>query len=658
MFLILTVVISLVGYIFSTFPECFDISVAAQNGDLDKVKEIVQSGFDVNRVYGFGSPTRPTRVIELSLNHPKIVKFLIDSKAELSFYHPLDLYRDSVLFNAIKTGNPELVQLLLESKASILESIKWDWENYQQELGRAKLDEDKILVFIKNFEENFNNVAKSEDKSRRVWNVPHKFSFHFEAAAHLDDPAIFELLVKYTPYTDICQFDFTKIMFLAVMANRIDIIEKYLKTGVHCLYGTTAGHGTSFSSPGSSLLIHALKLEKYEILRMLVFADSYTQPNLWLEKLQSFSDETTLSQYSDHLQRFNSLVDEYYEHIRLKSLDFQEVSAAARSGDIDAVKRFVENGGDINAAFKLDNDPGMFDREIFVGKLGMRSGVVSSLTTLLHQSLAHPKLVIFLIRSKADVNNFFRYRIISPLMWAVYKHSIEVCEILIDAGISFFDGPTGTPRAIGAAVEADDFKKVHLLDSRAPNDEMALNQVIFGLQFSMKKMNRDHVIIGDEMTPTNENNEFADYFFSSRHSQNPKFQSYIIDAAITLNRTGTIRAMIELKADVSQSQVEQALNLKLYKIAELMLQASRQPMVLGKLHNNPLSDPLRSEAIRSYEKYLLKNQKPFKFFSDYLEKLPPSESELSDILKNTITLQKDPREILRSIGLIAEFEDV
>lgn len=92
----------------------FELSRAAYNGEIEKVKALIESGADVNSWSNLGSHSNTPLMYAVYKGHYEVAKILIEAGADVNAFHSPD---HTVLYHALESYrlSAELVQLLVDS---------------------------------------------------------------------------------------------------------------------------------------------------------------------------------------------------------------------------------------------------------------------------------------------------------------------------------------------------------------------------------------------------------------------------------------------------------------------------------------------------------------------------------------------------------------
>ena len=91
-----------------------ELSRAANNGEIEKVKALIKSGVDVNAWSNLGLGKHTPLMYAVYKGHYEVAKILIEAGADVNAFHPPD---HTVLYHAIESyrQSAEIVQLLVDS---------------------------------------------------------------------------------------------------------------------------------------------------------------------------------------------------------------------------------------------------------------------------------------------------------------------------------------------------------------------------------------------------------------------------------------------------------------------------------------------------------------------------------------------------------------
>lgn len=92
----------------------FELSRAAYNGEIERVKALIESGADVNSWSNLGSGKHTPLMYAVYKGHFEVSKILIEAGADVDAFHSPD---HTVLYHALESYqlSAELVQLLVDS---------------------------------------------------------------------------------------------------------------------------------------------------------------------------------------------------------------------------------------------------------------------------------------------------------------------------------------------------------------------------------------------------------------------------------------------------------------------------------------------------------------------------------------------------------------
>jgi ankyrin repeat protein len=125
----------------------FELSRAAYNGEIEKVKALIEAGADVNSWSNLGAGKHTPLMFAVYKGHFEISKILIEAGADVNAFHSPD---HTVLYHALESHrlSTELVQLLVDSGVNIDDPNPLFWAIQSSIIAGEKSEVPKVMSIL------------------------------------------------------------------------------------------------------------------------------------------------------------------------------------------------------------------------------------------------------------------------------------------------------------------------------------------------------------------------------------------------------------------------------------------------------------------------------------------------------------------------------
>jgi len=115
-------VVTLAVFFVSSFAKAGELHDAAERGDVNRVKQLLNAGVDVNaKNNDYGSTAL---IVTSTVGHTEVVKILLEKGADVNSENK---YGDTALMGAAAAGQTKIVKALLQKGANVNTKNKYGW---------------------------------------------------------------------------------------------------------------------------------------------------------------------------------------------------------------------------------------------------------------------------------------------------------------------------------------------------------------------------------------------------------------------------------------------------------------------------------------------------------------------------------------------------
>jgi ankyrin repeat protein len=405
--------------------------IAVHKGKVEVIQELIAAGGDVNQ----GFDRLPLHVASED-GHLEVVRLLLDAGADIEGYEE-DYW--TALMAAAEAGHLQIVQLLVEKGANVNA-----WSQGETPLMLAARNVHRTIYDFLHplVSDDIREIGDRDAEKEMAKTIRRKTREKNKAGESLKDAArdgnlneVQQLIAMGADVNAVAACNRTAIS-LAIQMGKIPVINALLDAGANPNLSDETDDGLDANSPlmeaastffatnrgemvrllikrganlnqqdadGRTPLIHALRYSDMDVIETLIKAGA---------DLDIRDKEGNTALMTAELNQSSKVVNILKQSgASLHGLKEIELLQAVDSGDVDGVRKFLENNSvDIN--IRLGN------------------------ATLLCRAAynGHPEITKLLIKAGADVNKRSSEGHFNPLLNAAYSGNLEVVKILLEAG--------------------------------------------------------------------------------------------------------------------------------------------------------------------------------------------------------------------------------